>query len=188
LARPSPKALDYAARVRGMSWKDLGILWKGIKVHNTPEWQEGKAFEFLAMRAFELSKLRVDYPFDVPPGGQPVEQIDGLVFLESIPFLIECKDRKSIDVEAIAKLRNQLLRRPPVTMGCVLVTGEFTDAALLLSDWALPHRIALWTGIDIDEALAAKDFAIKLRDKYEHLCKYGMSDHSPSYKALQVQP
>ena len=186
MARPSKKAVAYWQRAASMSWKDLAGLWRQIKDNSTSDWDDGKAFEHLVVRAFELSRLKVEYPFDVPPGGRPIEQIDGVVFLGSIAFLIECKDRQSNDVEAIAKLRNQLLRRPPSTMGCVLVSGEFTDAALILTDWAIPHRITLWTGNDIASGLEARDFASKLSEKYEHLCKFGMSDHSPNFKAQQV--
>jgi len=31
-----------------------------------------------------------------------------------------------------------------------------------------------------------KQFAGMLLDKYRHLCKYGLTDHSPYYKDLEV--
>jgi hypothetical protein len=124
VAQPSEKALEYKQRAQGLSWDALRRLWRRIKEGSTSDWDEGKAFEHLVIRAFELSKLRVEYPFDVPPGGSIFEQIDGMVFLADTPFLVECKDRESVDVLAIAKLRHQLQRRPPATMGCVCITGK----------------------------------------------------------------
>jgi hypothetical protein len=182
VAQPSEKALEYKTRAQGLSWEALRRHWRRIKEGSTPEWDEGKAFEHLVIRAFELSKLRVEYPFDVPPGGSILEQIDGIVYLAETPFLIECKDKESVDVLAIAKLRHQLLRRPPVTMGCVCISGEFTLSALVLADLAIPQQIVLWSEKDIEAALARKDFKSPLMVKYRDLCRYGLTDHSLHFK------
>lgn len=178
MARPSKTALEYKRRARGLSWEALRRLWRRIKEGSTPDWDEGKAFEHLVIRAFELSKLRVEYPFDVPPGGSILEQIDGMVFLAETPFLIECQDKDSVDVLAIAKLRHQLLRRPPATMGCVCIAGKFTQSALVLADLAVPQQIVLWSEEDIETALGDKDFKSPLAAKYRDLCMYGLTDHS----------
>ena len=169
-----------------MSWRDLAALWEQIKAGSTPGWHEGKALEHLVVRAFRLSKLEAEYPYDVPPGGKAIEQIDGIVHLNCYTFLVECKDRETVDIEAIAKLRNQLLRRPDTTFGCVFTADRFTAPALILADFAVPHRILLWSGIDIEKCIKRKSFAAMLLDKYRHLCKYGLTDHSPSYRGLEV--
>jgi hypothetical protein len=96
VAKSSGKDLEYAARAEAMSWKDLNALWQLIKAGETPDWENGKAFEYLVIRAFRLNKLEADYPYVVPPGGKPLEQIDGLVYLQSSAFLVECKDRESL--------------------------------------------------------------------------------------------
>lgn len=186
MARPSETDLEYIRRIEKLSWKDLLALWQGIKSGQTPGWQEGKALEHLVIRAFRLSKLEADYPYDVPPGGKAIEQIDGLVYLEALIFLIECKDRKTVEIEAIAKLRNQLLRRPDTTFGCVFTPDRFTTPALILTDFSVPHRILLWSGIEIEDCLRRRDFAATLLEKYRHLCKYGLTDHSLSYKDLEL--
>ena len=186
MANPSEKAIADKERARSMSWSDLRKLWEDIVADKTDDWHEGKALEHLIIRGFELSKLKVEYPYDVPPGGKPIEQIDGLVYLDAIPFLIECKDKEKVDVEAIAKLRNQLLRRPPTTMGCVFVSGEFTAPALILTDLICPLQITLWPGFDIEAAIDSKDFESVLRKKFENLCMYGLTDHSPNYKRLEA--
>jgi Restriction endonuclease len=183
MAKPSNRDINYRDKAQKLTWKSLLPLWRRIKEGATPGWDEGKAFEHLIVRAFELSSLRVEYPFDVPPGGRPIEQIDGMVFLDQIPFLLECKDRDSVDVEAIAKLRNQLLRRPPTTMGCVFTTGGYAPAALILADFAVPHQITLWSGDDIEEALAARDFKKMLIKKYEDLCMFELTDYSPYFRS-----
>lgn len=169
-----------------MDWDRIADLWEQIKTGNTPEWEGGKAFEYLIVRAFELDQLEVEYPYEVPPGGKPIEQIDGLVHCNSYTFLIECKDKDTVDIEAIAKLRNQLLRRPDTTFGCVFTSGDFTAPALLLTDFSLPHRILLWPQIDIDECVRNRCFSKTLLDKYRHLCKYGLTDHSPNYRELEA--
>ncbi len=187
MARPSEKDVKYKQDAQKLTWDQLNSLWGHIRQGATPDWERGKALEHLVVRAFELSGLRVEYPYHVPPGGNPIEQIDGMVFLDNTPFLIECKDQDGVDVETIAKLRNQLLRRPPSTLGCVFITGEFTEPALILADFTVPHQITLWSHGDIESALSACDFKESLIRKYHHLCMYGMTDHSPNYKALEVK-
>jgi Restriction endonuclease len=186
VAKPSEKDLEYIKRTEAMSWKDLNTLWERIKADETPDWEGGKAFEHLVVRAFKLNGLEAEYPYDVPPGGKPIEQIDGLVHLQSHTFLIECKDRDSVDIEAIAKLRNQLLRRPETTLGCVFTTGEFTEPALIITDFSVPHRILLWSGFEIEDCLKKENFGAVLLEKYRFLCKYGLTDHSPNYKGREV--
>ena len=132
MAAQSDLAREYVARAEKMKWKDLAVLWNEIKSGTVKDWDAGKALEHLVVRGFILSGLEAEYPYDVPPGGKPIEQIDGLVELESLTFLIECKDKNSVAIEAIAKLINQLLRRPQTTFGCVFTSGEFTPNALLL--------------------------------------------------------
>ena len=184
MAKPKNQDLEYIKLAEKMGWKALRKLWKAIQSGDTPDWEGGKALEHLIIRAFRLSGLEAEYPYDVPPGGKPLEQIDGLVHLHNLAFLIECKDKESVDIEAIAKLRNQLLRRPDTTLGCVFTAGDFTEPALTLADFAVPHRILLWSGVGIDECLTQEDFAKALLEKYRHLCKFGLTDLSPYYKDL----
>jgi hypothetical protein len=150
VARPSEKDLEYRKWAEAMQWPELATLWGNIQKEATPEWEKGKALEHLIVRGFALSNLDVEYPYDVPPGGRLLEQIDGLVYLNCYTFLLECKDKDTTDIEAIAKLRNQLLRRPETTFGCVFVTGKFTDPALIIADFSIPQRILLWSGWEID--------------------------------------
>lgn len=187
MARPSEKALEYRERSRQLSWEDLRLLWESVVAGVTPDWDDGKALEHLVVRAFELGGLRVEYPYDVPLAGRPLEQIDGLAYLGEYAFLLECKDRDKADIEVIAKLHHQLLRRPLTAFEAVFVTGEFTQPALVLAGFSIPPRIVLWSRADIDAALAARDFAGALRAKYEQLCKYGLPDYLPDYRELEYE-
>jgi hypothetical protein len=186
MATPSSKTVSYEKRAQAMQWPELALLWQAIKDEDTPTWDDGKALEYLVVRAFELSRLEVEYPYDVPPGGKPIEQIDGLVYLNDLAFLIECKDKETADIQVIAKVRNQLERRPPTTLASIFIAGEFTTPALILTDLTSPHRITLWTLDDIESAVKARDFRSPLLDKYRHLCRFGLVDHSPHYKDLEV--
>jgi hypothetical protein len=165
---------------------ELLTLWTEIQNGETPEWDDGKALEHLVVRAFKLGGLDVEYPYHVPPGGQILEQIDGVVFLEGYCFLLECKDENTTDIEAISKLRIQLLRRPETTLGCVFTRHHFTRPALILTDLSIPHRILLWHESHIEDSLQKQSFARTLREKYRNLCMYGLEDHSPFFKELEV--
>jgi hypothetical protein len=106
--------------------------------------------------------------------------------MEGHCFLLECKDEDATDIEAISKLRIQLLRRPESTLGCVFTRQRFTEPALILTDLSIPHRILLWSEFQIEESLREEDFARALRAKYRNLCMYGLTDHSLYYKELEV--
>jgi hypothetical protein len=171
-----------------MDWDEIGTLWEQIKNDGAKGWEAGKALEYMVVRAFALSGLEVGYPYYVPPEGKQLEQIDGIVYLDGLAFLLECKDRSAPeDIEAFAKLRNQLLRRPDTALGCLFVTSEFTRTALTLADYSVPQRILLWSGADIEGAILSRNFASTLRDKYRNLCKHGLTDHSPNYRSLEVR-
>jgi hypothetical protein len=106
--------------------------------------------------------------------------------MDGLCFLLECKDEDATDIEAISKLRIQLLRRPESTLGCVFTRQRFTEPALVLTDLSIPHRILLWSEDHIGNALANEDFVTALRAKYRNLCMYGLTDHSPYYETLEV--
>lgn len=186
MAAPSSKAVAYKQRADAYSWREIATLWDQVKAGETPDWDNGKALEYLVVRAFRLSGLQVEYPYDVPPGGKPIEQIDGLVYLGELAFIIECKDTKdAVDMEVIAKVCNRLARRPPTTMGCVFVAGSFSTSALLLADLTTPHRVTLWTQDDIEASFRASDFKATLEKKYRYLCQFGLVDHSTHYRELE---
>ncbi|TAN51675.1 MAG: hypothetical protein EPN21_06030 [Methylococcaceae bacterium] len=172
-----------------MDWGRLEALWGRIVAGNTPEWPDGKALEYLIIRGCELSNIEVEYSYTIRPKylkNTIAEEIDGLVYLGNIPFLVECKDRHKMDVLPIYKLHSQLSRHPPATMGCVFVDGEFTDPAIYLADLLTPQRIILWNRDNIGSAIQAKDFSAILQRKYKDLCKYGLTNYSSAFNDLEV--
>jgi len=184
--KPESQTVKLKQRAQTMGWPEMQALWGDISGDAVSEWNPGKAFEYLIVRGFELSGLRVEYPFEVRSNRQAIEQIDGMAYLDNTPFLIECKDKNGVDIEAIAKLHSQLLRRPPTTLGCVLSSSSFTKPALLLAGYMIPYRILLWTSFDIGRAITSQNFREVFQHKYEWICKNGLIDDSLSYQALEV--
>jgi hypothetical protein len=66
------------------------------------------------------------------------------------------------------------------------VVFHFTEPALIIADLSVPHRILLWSELDIGESLRNESFAATLRSKYRSLCMYGLTDHSPYYQKFEV--
>jgi Restriction endonuclease len=67
--------------------------------------------------------------------------------------LIECKDQDgNIAIDPVAKLRNQMLRRPVGVIGLVFSTAGFTDATKILARYGGNQAILLWNGLDIQYA------------------------------------
>jgi hypothetical protein len=186
MAHPSKRTIEYIDRMETMQWDDLHALWRAIQVGDLPDWEPGKALEHLVVRAFRLSGLEAEYPYDVPPGGPPFEQIDGIAYWDSLAFLIECKDTRHEDIESIAKLRSQLERRPGTVLGMMVMTGAFTLPARKLAMLMVPYRFMVWQSHDIGSALSARDFRPALRRKYLNLCRYGLLDWTPFWQDLRV--
>jgi len=164
-----------------MDWDQLKVLWEQIKDCNTPGWDSGKAFEYLVVRMFELDDHKVKYPFSVslPYNNKSMEQIDGVVYHDSIGVLIESKDysdkkektKKNISIEPIAKLRNQLSRRSYLSMGCVFSAGGYTEPVTTLIDYLGNETILLWEGEEVEYCISKKKikefFIKKLENRIE---------------------
>lgn len=169
----------YERKISRCDWQQLADLWKAITVGRTPGWQAGKAFEYLVIRAFQLDGADVRYPFSVRLDGDEIEQIDGVVYVEGLACLIECKDKNTIvNIEPIAKLRNQLLRRPGAVIGSVFSRQGFTDPALTLARFTAPQTILLWTGKEVEFALKKKYICRALLAKYRSCIEKGLPDYN----------
>ncbi len=115
-----PDELEYEQKIAQYNAEALLALWQAIETGDTPEWGSGKAFEYLVLRAFQLEGAEIHWPYRVTIAGDEVEQIDGVVYTDGLACLIECKDqREPVNIAPVAKLRNQLLRRPGSTIGAV---------------------------------------------------------------------
>lgn len=167
----------YRTRIRRLNRQGLQRLWKKICVGRTPGWDAGKALEYLILRAFELDGAEITWPFAISVGPDTIEQIDGVVYVDGIAALIECKDySKPVNFEPIAKLRQQLARRPPAVIGCCIARSGFTMEALLLAERSSPQNVLLWHGDEIEFALRKSRFRKGLLAKYRHSVEYAMPD------------
>ena len=92
-------------------------------------------------------------------------------------YSIDLKSAINIDVAPVAKLRNQLLRRPASTLGIVLSRTDFTDPARYLSYFSLPQAILLWSGAEIKYALEQEVICELLIFKYRICIEDGLPDY-----------
>ncbi|MEB3311885.1 MAG: restriction endonuclease [Snowella sp.] len=172
-------AAYYENEIKLLQWDGLRSLWKDIEARHTPGWDSGKAFEYLILRAFELDGAEVKWPYRVKLFGEEVEQIDGVIYSAGLSCLVESKDfaDKNVDIAPIAKLRNQLLRRPASTIGVVFSRKGFTNPAIRLSYFFFPQTILLWNGIEIKYALDNEKICELLTLKYRACVEYGLPDY-----------
>jgi hypothetical protein len=172
-------AVGYEDLIKSLHWDGLRLLWDQIESRNTPGWDSGKAFEYLVLRAFELDGADVKWPYRVKLFGEEVEQVDGVVYNSGLACLVESKDfaDRDVDIVPIAKLRNQLLRRPASTLGLVFSRTDFTDPARHLSYFSLPQTILLWNGKEIKYALEKEVICELLTLKYRVCVEDGLPDY-----------
>jgi hypothetical protein len=155
----------------------LLTLWGQIVAKTTaPAWDPGKALEYLVLRAFQLEHATVKWPYQISAGKGTIEQIDGVVYVDGVSCIFECKDHADrMDYDAIAVLRDQLRRRPAGVFGSCLSTSGFTVTALQLVVHGR-QEIALWTKDDIDYALRARKMCPALLAKYRWCVERAMPD------------
>ena len=170
---------QYETMIQSLNWDGLRSLWHDIEERNTPEWEQGKAFEYLVIRTFQLDGASVKYSYRVRLFGEEVEQIDGVVYCSGLSCLVESKDlaHPGMDITPIAKLRNQLLRRPAGTLGLVFSRTGFTNPARHLSYFSLPQAILLWSGEEIKYALERQSICELLVLKYRVCVEDGLTDY-----------
>jgi hypothetical protein len=174
-----PTAAEYEAQIALLNWDGLRTLWSAIERRGTPGWEAGKALEYLVIRAFQLDGALVRWPYSVHLFGEEVEEIDGAVHCVGLSCLVESKDLvEKVAIGPIAKLRNQLLRRPAGTVGLMFSRTGFTDQARYLAHFALPQPILLWSGWEIAHALAQARFCEFLGRKYRACVEDGLPDYS----------
>ena len=173
----------YERMAEGLDRQSAVELWDRIVDRSAPpDWEPGRAFEYLIVRAFQLEGAEVRWPYDVQLEGERVEQIDGAVHLDGLSCLIETKDLQDgarLNVEPIAKMRNQLLRRPPATVGLIFSRSGFTGPAKTLARFTLSETILLWEreefGVGLREARLLEGLRLKLR----HAAEHAVPDYNP---------
>ncbi len=169
---------EYKARIRRLRWSGLQKLWDDIAQGHTPTWEPGRAFEYLVLRMFELDGAQVRWPYSVSLLGEDAEEIDGAIHCAGLSCIVESKDTaEAVNIAPIAKLRNQLLRRPADTVGLMFSRAGFTDSAHLLAHFTLPQAILLWEGKEVEYALSQKRIGDYLVQKYRVCVEEGVPDY-----------
>ncbi len=169
---------EYLDFIRNLDYNGVQNLWEDIKSisYDTEFWNPGKAMEYTILRAFELEGCRVKYPYIVRMEDTILEQIDGCVYANGLAVLTEFKnydESKLVNIEPISKLRNQLLRRPSGVIGSVFSTSDFSDPAMILSNYLAPQTIMLWKVQDIDFCMQNRCFVKALDLKYCFAIEHG---------------
>jgi hypothetical protein len=179
---------EYERRIRRLQREELLALWEKIWARAPTGWPPGKAFEYLILRAFELEGAKVRYPFVVRWGASEsdsgwcaIEQIDGAIHLEGLHALVESKDEAGqVNVEPIAKLRSQLMRRPASAIGVCFSVRGFTAPARLLANMMAPQTVLLGYGSEVDACMRAapgrRPFSSVLRHKHRVATETGLVD------------
>lgn len=173
---------DFVEKIRKRGHDDLvAMLDKVSRNEEIEGWSPGAAFEHIIVRAFELEGAAVKYPFIVT---QPFrEQIDGAIYCDGLACLIEAKDRATpVNIEPLAKLQNQLSRRPPGTLGIVFARNGFTRDASIQAGLMNPLRILLWEFGDLEYALQESAMRGMLARKYRYAVEHAL----PDMKRLQA--
>lgn len=180
-----PTGAEYEAKIASYNWDDIVNLWNQIESGNTPGWDSGKALEYLILLAFQLEGAEVTWPYSVRLDGEELEQIDGVVYSDGLACLTECKDMaERSNIEPIAKLRNQLLRRPIATIGSVFSRKGFTESAVTLARFVAPQTILLWGGEEIAYTIQNKCMRRALIKKYRFCVERGLPDYNITIEAL----
>ncbi|NEZ67035.1 hypothetical protein D0962_30515 [Leptolyngbyaceae cyanobacterium CCMR0082] len=184
-------AADYQSRIETYGYEELLQFWQSIQDRNTPDWAPDKAFEYFILRAFQLEGADITYPYGVQlsditspyeftSAHQTVEQIDGVVYCDGLTCLIEAKDQtEPLNVEPIAKMRNQLLRRHASTIGVVFSCSGFTPPASILAQYLSPQMVLLWSEKEITYALEQGCMRQSLLKKYRVCIEKGKPDYDP---------
>ena len=171
------KAEEYIARIRKYDHAALVQLWNKIQNNQRTGFPPGTAFEYLLLRAFELENAKVIWPYEVKPDGYTIEQIDGIIYSGSLCCLVEAKEEiVPKNIEPVAKLRGQLLRRPAAAVGVIFSKSGFTLPAKILTRFTFPQTILLWERKEITPALEKQKMRIGLHRKFRYAIENGLPD------------
>lgn len=167
-------------RIRTMDRDALLRLWDRLvagKGEAPSKWTKGHAFEHLVLRAFQIEQAIVQWPYTVNLGDEIVEEIDGAIHSHGLTCICQSKNwMQKVNVEPLAMLRNQLLRRPAATIGLVFSSSGFTDPAIALARYFSPQTILIWNGDEIEYGLRHATLVPGLHAKHRHAVEHGLPD------------
>lgn len=170
VVKHTPSESKLINRIRTYDWSKLERLWKKVRDGKKTGWADGKALEYLFIRAFELENADVEYSYNNKVI-KSKEQADGYIYLPSIStgFIVECKDWDSkIAFDEVAKLNSRLSYRMPSVYGIFVSMSDYTPSAMELMFMMQPRRILLWSKTDIDECFKKHKFIKALTHKFQY--------------------
>jgi hypothetical protein len=169
---------EYQRRVLALGHEGLLELWTGLREgRSPPDWPAGILLEYLVLRAFQLEGAEVIWPYRVYRNGVLLEQIDGVIYFDGVPCLVECKHLTiPVDTVTIVKLKSQILRRPRITIGVLFCTGEVSEAVSTLMEMLPPPDVLLWEGDELEMALRSRRLLEGMRRKLRHAVEMGFAE------------
>jgi hypothetical protein len=181
-AQAASRTQAHISRIRQYDTRQLWELFERLRAgERLSQWPDGKAFELLILRAFDLEGALVTWPYSVYHEGKELEQVDGSVRDGDLFCLLESKHwSQSVDFGTIAMLKSKLSRRPSFTMGAIFSMKGFTKPAKVLAQFSTPINILLWEAGDIEYGLKGKHMREGLQKKVHHAVEHGFPDHSLS--------
>jgi hypothetical protein len=91
--------------------------------------------------------------------------------------LLECKNEKDpLAIAPVAKMRNQLLRRPAASVGLIFSTSGYTQPAQVLAGYLGSQTILLWHPEEINLAVDNGRIIPLLEVKYRACVEDGIHD------------
>ena len=110
--------------------------------------------------------------------GMVAEQIDGAVYHGGFACPVESKDYSDPNnIEPIAKLRNQLTRRPVGALGLLFARNGFTEPAKTLTRMINPLNILLWEFEELEKGLSTGTMCQALKTKFFYAVEMAIPDH-----------
>jgi len=173
-------AVDYVAKIRTADTAQLSRMLDDLG-DNKPirGWANGKAFEHIILHGFSLEGAEVRWPFEVREGKHTIEQIDGAVYCDGLSCLVESKDySEAVNIEPVAKLRNQLARRPAGTLGLMFARNGYTPSAKYLVKTHTPLDILLWEFDELKSAIVDHSMRRALRTKFRYAVEQALPDYN----------
>lgn len=173
-------AVDYVAKISTADTAQLSRMLEDISEGKPIRgWASGKAFEHIILRGFALEGADVRWPFEVREGRHAIEQIDGAVYCDGLFCLVESKDYiEAINVEPVAKLRNQLARRPAGTLGLIFARSGYTPSAKYLVKMHTPLNILLWELEELKMAIRDQKMRQALQTKFRYAVEQALPDYN----------
>lgn len=172
--------VDYVAKISIADTDQLSRMLDDLSEGRPIRgWASGKAFEHIILQAFALEEAEIRWPFEVREGKHAIEQIDGTVYCDGLFCLVESKDyAEAINVEPIAKLRNQLSRRPAGTLGLIFARNGYTPSAKYLVKMDTLLNILLWEFEEVKLAIADQKMRRALQTKFRYAVEQALPDYN----------